>query len=221
MFDFDIIQSAGDINIGASYYDLSQHADEIVDAEVVQESPVMQDYIDGPLTGNTAAKKLMAAAITIAKEKKYISLPEKYDNPQSIGSIADKAVETIKIAHDVATGNLRADRAADYIAKKTAAFAKTAVGRLINRGAAIVGHAVTTAIAAVFPPIEIVRPFIVQGAKFVGQKVKDVVAKGIDKIAETVKPIVRKAVETVKTVATSVWESVKSVGRELLSWIGL
>ena len=216
---FELLENAVEIYEGVSDHILSQQASEIVNAETITESPVMQDYLDGPLTGNTVAKKLMAAALGLAVDKGYVPLPEKYANPQAIATIADKAVETIKIAHDVASGNLRADKAADFVTKKAAAVAKTVADRVIDQGAEVAAHTVTNAIASVFPPITIVRPWIVMGSKFVAQKVKKLVAKGIDKIAEVTKPIVKSAVEKVQKVATTVWDKVKKVGNKMLNWI--
>jgi len=187
----------------------------------IRESPVIKSYIDGPLTGNTAAKKLTAAALTIANEKGYVKLPEKYSNQKSIAAIADKGVETVKLAHDVATGKVNADYVADYTVKKGAAMLKTVANGFVNKGVAVVATAVTTAITTVCPPVAVIAPVVVAGVKFVGEKVKQVVSKGIDMIAEAVKPIVRKAVETVKTVAVKTFNTVKKIGRKVLSWFGL
>ena len=179
----------------------------------------MQDYLDGPLTGNTVAKKLMAAALGLAIDKGYLPLPEKFANPQAIASIADNVVETIKIAHDVASGNLRADKAADFVTKKAAAVAKTVADRFIDQGAEIAANTVTNALAAHFPPIVIARPLILICSKFVAQNVKKLVAKGIDKIAEVTKPNVKEAIEKVQEVATMVWNKVQKEGNKMLNWI--
>lgn len=187
----------------------------------IKESPVIKSYIDGPLTGNTTVKKLAAAALTIANEKGYVKLPEKYSNPKSIAAIADKGVETVKLAHDVATGKVNADYVADYAVKKGAAMLKTVANGFIDKGVAVAATAVTTAITAVCPPAAVIAPVVVAGVKFVGEKVKQEVDKGIDKIAEAVKPVVRKAVETVKTVAIKTYNTVKKIGRKVLSWFGL
>jgi hypothetical protein len=199
---------------------LAQNAAEIVEAETISESPVIQDYIDGQLTGNTAAKKLFAAALTIANNKGYISLPEKYSNPQTIAVVADKTLETIKLAHDVATGKFRADKAVDYLIDKGAAIAKTAVDKWIDKGAPIVADRVTDMLVSVYPPCEVARPYVHKVTQFVAQKVKPLVHKGIDKIAEVAKPIVKKAVEKVQKVATTVWEGAKKVGGKILSLFG-
>ncbi len=216
---FELLENAVEIYEGVSDHILSQQASEIVNAETITESPVMQDYLDGPLTGNTVAKKLMAAALGLAVDKGYVPLTEKYANPQAIATIADKAVETIKIAYDVASGNLRADKAADFVTKKVAAVAKTVADRVIDQGAEIAANTVTNALAVHFPPIVIARPLILICSKFVAQNVKKLVVKGIDKIAEVTKPIVKEAVEKVQEVATSVWDKVKKVGNKMLNWI--
>ncbi|MCR5453918.1 MAG: hypothetical protein K6F33_02905 [Bacteroidales bacterium] len=215
---FELLENAVDIYEGVSDHILSQQASEIVNAETIMESPVMQDYLDGPLTGNTVAKKLMATALGLAVDKGYVPLPEKYANPQAIATIADNAVETIKIAYDVASGNLRADKAANFVTQKAAAVAKTVADRVIDQGAEIAANTITNALAAHFPPIVIVRPYIVMGSKFVAQKTKKLVAKGIDKIAEVTKPIVKTAVEKVQKVATTVRDKVKKVGNKMLNW---
>lgn len=215
---FELLENAVEIYEGVSDHILSQQASEIVNAETITESPVMQDYLDGPLTGNTVAKKLMAAALGLAVDKGYVPLPEKYANPQAIATIADKAVETIKIAYDVASGNLRADKAADFVTKKAAAVAKTVADRVIDQGAEVAAHTLTNVLAAHFPPAEILRPKILMVSKFLSGKVKNVVHKGIDKIAEVTKPKVKVAVEKVQKVST-VWNVVKNVGKKMLNWV--
>lgn len=220
MFDLDLFRSAAEVYEGVNDTVLAQDAAEIVNAETIAESPVVQDYLDSPLTGNTAAKKLLAAAITIANDKGYIPLPEKYSNPQSIATIADKAVETIKIAHDVATGAMSADDAIDFGVKKAAAVAKTAVDTLIDRGTPIAADAVTNVIASVFPPFEVARPYVHKVAQYVAPKVKELAHKGIDKIAEVAKPIVKNAVAKVKEKAPVVWEKAKKFGKTVLSLFG-
>ncbi len=215
MFDLDLFRSAAEVYEGVNDTVLAQDAAEIVNAETIAESPVVQDYIDGPMTGNTDAKKLMAAAITIANDKGYIPLPEKYSNPQSIATIADKAVETIKIAHDVATGAMSADEAIDFGVKKAAAVAKTAVDYLINKGIPLATEVITNALTSVFPAAATAKPFIRMGVQFVATKVKPLIHKGIDKIAEVAKPVVKAAIETVKEVATYAWDKVKEKAKKI------
>ncbi len=215
MFDLDLFRSAAEVYEGVNDTVLAQDAAEIVNAETIAESPVVQDYIDGPMTGNTAAKKLMAAAIAIANDKGYIPLPEKYSNPQSIATIADKAVETIKIAHDVATGAMSADDAIDFGIKKAAAVAKTAVDYLINKGIPLATEVITNALTSVFPAAATAKPFIRMGVQFVSTKVKPLIHKGIDKIAEVAKPVVKAAIETVKEVATYAWDKVKEKAKKI------
>lgn len=216
---FDFIKSAIGIRDGINSTVLTTV--DVPSIPTIRESSVMKSYIDGSLTGNTTAKKLMAAALTIANEKGYVKLPEKYSTPKSIAAIADKGVETVKLAHDVASGKLTADYVADYTVKKGAALLKTVANGFINKGVVVVSTAVTAAITAVCPPAAVIAPVIVAGVKLVGEKAKQLVGKGIDKIAEAVKPIVRKAVETVKNVAVKTFNKVKEAGRKVLSCFGL
>lgn len=181
--------------------------DDIIDVEpieVVKESSVMQSYMDGDLTGNTDAKKLVAAALNIANDKGYIKFPKQYANPYSIAIIADKAVETVKLAHDVAMDKIDADEAVNFVIKKGSALLKTVADSLLTKGINIVAKTVTSAITAVYPPAEVVTPVIEVGIKHFGQKVKEVVKKGIDKIAEVAKPMVKKVVDTGKKVVKKV-----------------
>ena len=223
MFDFiknafDFAKSAIGIREGVNTRICADSMD-VSNVPTIMESPVMQTYIDGNLTGNTVAKKLTAAAITVANEKGYISLPEKYADQRSIASIADKTVETVKLAHDVATGKLDADYVADYTIKKGAGVLKTIVGGFVKKGAAIAAHAITTAVVSVFPPAVVIAPAIHAATQFVGHKVKQVISKGINKIAEAVKPVVRRAVETVKNVAVKTFNKVKNGVKKFFNWI--
>ena len=208
MFDLDLFRSAAEVYEGVNDTVLAQDAAEIINAETIAESPVVQDYLDSPLTGNTAAKKLLAAAITIANDKGYITLPEKYANPQSIGAFADKALEIIKIAHDVATGKMSADDAIDFLIKKTVAVAKTAVDYSIDKG--IAAEVITYVLIGVFPPVAPLIPFIKTGVQFVATKSKPYIHKGIDKIAEVAKSIAKKTVAKIKEYAPKLVTSVIS-----------
>lgn len=212
MFDFDLFRSAAEVYEGVNDTVLAQDAAEIVTAETIMESPVIQDYLDGSLTGNTAAKKLLAAAMIIANDKGYISLPEKYANPQSIGAIADTAVETIKIAYDVATGKMSVDDAIDYGVKIAAAKAKTAVDYLIDKGTPIVADWVMDKIESVFPPAKVLRPKVLKVAQVVAPKVKKLAHKGIDYLADRAKEYLKEKVKPLERVGAVVGAAIKSIG---------
>ena len=196
MFDFDLFRSAAEVYEGVNDTVLAQDAAEIVTAETIMESPVIQDYLDGSLTGNTAAKELLATAIIIANNMGYISLPEKYANPQSIGAIADAALETLKIAYDLATGKMSADEVIDYCVKKAAAKAKTAVDHLIDDG--IAAEFITDVLIGFFPQVAPLKPYIKMGAQFVATKSKPLIHKGIDKTAEVAKSKAKKGLAKLK-----------------------
>lgn len=210
MFDFDLFRSAAEVYEGVNDTVLAQDAAEIVTAETIMESPVIQGYLDGSLTGNTAAKKLLAAAMIIANDKGYISLPEKYANPQSIGAIADAALETLKIAYDLATGEMSADEVIDYCVKKAAAKAKTAVDYLIDNG--IAAEIITDVLIGFFPQVAPLKPYIKKGAQFVATKSKPLIHKGIDKTAEVAKSTAKKGLAKLEEYVPKVAMSIASFG---------
>ena len=190
-------------------------ADEVIDVDsvsVVNESTVMQSYLDGDMTGNTDAKKLFAAALNIANEKGFFKLPAQYSNPHSIAMIADKAVETVKLAHDVASEKIDANQAVDFAVRKGAAVLKTVADFLISKGTKIVSNAVTNFVASVCPPVAVFAPVIKVGISLAGQKAKEFVKKGIDKISEVAKPVFAKFVEGGKKLAKVV---TKKIGKFL------
>lgn len=196
MFDFDLFRSAAEVYEGVNDTVLAQDAAEIVTAETIMESPVIQGYLDGSLTGDTAAKELLATAIIIANNMGYISLPEKYANPQSIGAIADAALETLKIAYDLATGKMSADEVIDYCVKKAAAKAKTAVDYLIDNG--IAAEVITDVLIVFFPQVAPLKRYIKKCAQFVATKSKPLIHKGIDKTAEVAKSTAKKGLAKLK-----------------------
>jgi len=206
---FELLKTTAEIYEGNSAPILLQQASEIVNTETISESPVMQEYLDGSLTGNTDAKKLLAAALSIAVDKGYIPLPAEYSNPQAIASIADKTFDTIKIAYDIASGNISASEAADFLTKKAAAKAKTLADRVIDKGPEVA----VNAIATIFPQIEIARPAILTLAKFVAPKVKEVVHQGIDILAEFAKPFVKTGIKKLQEVTAPVCNFFKTVGK--------
>ncbi len=181
---FDSVQRASDIRESVNITKIAKDSEDLVDIPTVRESSVVKDYLEGNLTGNTAAKKVIAAALTVANKKGYIKLPEKYSNPESIAIISDKALETIKLGCDVATGKMDEDEAADYMVKKGAAVLKTVADRVIDRGKEFV----TSAFIAAFPSAREVASEISAVANFVGEKLKPLVHEGIDMLADVVKP---------------------------------
>ena len=221
---FSLLKSASDIRESVNSTILAKKAEVFDKIKTVRESQVVKDYLEGDITGNTAAKKLTAAALAVANKKGYIKLPEKYSNPESIATISDKAWDTIKLGHDVATGKTTADTAADYIVKKGAAMLKTVADKVITpvieKGKAVVSTAITSAITAVYPPAVALAPVVYTTVNYVGEKAKQLVHKGIDKVANAVKPIAKKAITTVKNVAVKTFNKVKEKGRKLLSWLG-
>lgn len=189
--------------------------DNLVDNPTVIDSTVMQDYLNGDLTGDTIAKKLIATGLTIAVDKKSLQLPDNYVTPESIASIADKTVETIKLANDVATGTLTADEAVDYTLKKSAAMLKTVTDRWVDTGVKIVATTITTGIISVCPPAAVLSPVIQTGLIFVGEQVKKKIGKGITKLVEAVKPLVKKVVEK----AANIVSKVKHKCQKFINWI--
>lgn len=212
MFDYDSFRKSVCTYESVNVIELAQNATEIVESEPILESPVIQDYLDGSLTGNTAAKKLLAAAMIIANDKGYISLPDKYANPQSIAAIADKTVETIKLAHDVATGEMDVDKEIDYRVKKAEAWAKTAVDYLIDKGTPIVADRVTDMIVSVCPAAEVLRPKVHKVAQVVAPKVKKLAHKGIDYLADRAKEYLKEKVKPLERVGAVVGAAIKSIG---------
>ena len=192
-----------------------QETVEFVDNQLVCESSVMQEYLNGELTGDTVAKKLATAALTIAADKGLVKLPDNYSSPEAIASIADKTVETVKLANDVATGKLTADEAVDYTLKKSAAMLKTVTDRLVDTGVKVAATTVTAAIISVCPPAAVLSPVIQTGLIFVGEQVKKKIGKGINKLAEAAKPIVKKVVET----AANLVSTVKQKSKKIINWL--
>ena len=207
---FSLLKSASDIRESVNTTILAKKAEVFDKIKTVRESQVVKDYLEGDITGNTAAKKLTAAALAVANKKGYIKLPEKYSNPESIATISDKAWDTIKLGHDVATGKTTADTAADYIVKKGAAMLKTVADKVITpvieKGKAVVAKTITSAITAVYPPAVALAPVVYTTVNYVGEGVKQFVHKGIDKVAKAATPILKKAITTVK----SGWEKLKN-----------
>lgn len=213
----ELFTNAATIYEGVTKTLAANKASEIINVKTITESPVIKKYLDGDLTGNTDAKKIIATAIAIGNKKGYISLPQKYSNPESIGSIADKAMDTIKLAHDVGAGKLTADDAIEYGINKAAAIVKTTVDKLIDKSTSIVSKVVSELIEKKFPPAKVLRPVIKLGTKFIAEKAKPLIHKGIDKITQAAKTIVRNTFENVKTTVRSV---VKNVGGKVLSFFG-
>ena len=188
---------------------------DFVDNPTVYESTVMQEYLDGGLTGDTVAKKLTTAALTIAVDKGFMALPDNYSSPEAIAAIADKTVETVKLANDVATGKITADEAVDFTLKKSAAMLKTVTDRLVDTGVKVAATAVTATIISVCPPAAILSPVIQTGLLFLGEKVKKKIGKGINQLAEAAKPIVKKVVET----AANLVSTVKQKSKKIINWL--
>lgn len=185
-----------------------------------QEYKAAQAYFAAPLDSKEDSdfKKVVAAAVEIAKKKKLLIDELNEASTEQIAATVDKGVTAAKVAYKIAEGEISAIDALDYLIDKAAARVMVVVDSTCKRVGANVGAVVGAAIGELFSPAGAAlgaKVGRVVGAA-AGKKVAEFVSKGVEKVASAAKTLVRSVCET----AERAWEGVKSFGSSVTSFFG-
>lgn len=177
-----------------------------------QFSKAAQSYFSAPLDNQTDNdfKKVVAAAVEIAKKKNLLSDELANASTEQITTTVDTGITSAKVAYKVAQNELHPADALDYLIDKAAARVMTTVDTVCRQGGAALGARVGAAIGGLINPM-----FAAMGATLggkigamAGEKVADFVNTGVSKIASAA-----------KSVAKSVYQGVSSAYNTVRGWL--
>ncbi len=152
-----------------------------------------------------AAKKVMSAAILIAKSKGLLpeSMPENVDGIGA-ATISDEAFTKMKTAFQVSKGNIDAYEAADKLIDHATARALAVSDGVVEKGVDMAVSKIGLVVAASYPPLIPVVAALSVFQPAITKKAQELVKTGIVKMNEVAKTAVRKVGEAAKVYATKI-----------------
>lgn len=171
-------------------------------------SPSFQKFLDTTINSReeTPMKKLFSAAIAIADEKGVLPKGMDAQTAESIVSIADESLGRLKVAYQIATGQLDLNEAVDALVDRAAARVTVFLDRAIDVGLPMLAEKACIAVAHVFPPAIALVPYVRIGSRLLAPKVKSYVHTGINKLTDVAKShcryIANKSLAVIKKVSS-------------------
>lgn len=165
--------------------------------ETVENNPVINEYLNsdfGSYQEQEIKKMMAAAAIASGSEA----------TPEEVASQADTSAVSIKTAYKVSTGQLDITRSTDVLIDQAAARLNTFIQEKLDMNR--IGEAVVDAVAYVYPPVKLLKPYV----RVVMKKVEPVVRKAITTGIKTVATYAKKTVRTISA-------KVKNLAKALLA----
>lgn len=178
------------------------------------ERPSMKDFLDSPMTGKKSrdVKKIAAAALLIGDETGAEGMPDaNLEEPENIGVLADEGLDNVKLRYKVGNGQMNVSNVIEYYIDKGAAKVKTLVDIAIDKGLPLVVDKLATFIETKYPqakPLTTIARIVIPK---LGQKAKEYIKMGIDKVAEGVKKVANKACEKILEVGEKVCDRLKKL----------
>lgn len=176
----------------------------------VQEAPstTIKDFLNAPLGSDKDAqlKKIMATAITLAKQNDCLPVPLPSSEPVDIAKFADEALSRVKIGYQAATGILDPVEVADALIDTAAARVVAVIEYAFESGA--INKALTQGTVVVLtyfkvPNAQAYAPYISKLINKIEKPIKEKIIQGINIIQNKSKVLIRQ-------VATSIKEYVKN-----------
>lgn len=151
-------------------------------------------------------KAAAAGALKVGVEKELIKVIPKGTPASTFANIAYVAVENVKVAGKVATGELTVKEGLEKMEQTTV----STVAGLVAMGE---GTAIGAAVGSVFGPVGTVIGGFVGGTVgyMAGSKVGETVVKGAQKVREGAKTIAKAVISEAKNFASSVKSGIKSL----------
>ncbi len=160
-------------------------------------------------------KKIFAATMNVADKLGITQVGGL--SVKDIADGADMAFSGMKTAFQVGNGMLTGQEASEIMTEHWAAR----VGKTVEMAIRGAGEAANAWVAAHFTPVAaaVTRPIVNAATKVVGSKVGQVVAKGVQKVAEYAKPVVEKVKEKGKEYAKKTYEKVSNFASGVINGI--
>ena len=202
------------------------------EVQTIREFGSLQEYLDLPMNapGENQLKKLFVTAVVVAHQKGVITLPEGYNNAESVASIVDEGLTRIKAAYQVAKGMINPIDAEvtvnDRLIVRTAAIVNVTVDKLVQKATEYVNKAeeralsvsdklvaigigrvsdfVCAATVRAYPPAATIVPYVKQVTAFLIPITQQAVKKGIKMAADVARNTIQKVAPKVKAFAKNV-----------------
>lgn len=179
---------------------------EVIDGEEVVETAIK--------TGSDFGIKAAAAgALKVGVEKEIVTVIPKGTPAGTIANISYVAVENVKVIGKMMEG--------EYTFKEgMEKMEQTTVATVAGLAGGAKGTAVGAAIGAVFGPVgAAVGGFIGGTVGYMGgSKIGETVVKGVQKVRDAAKEVIRTVKDTVVSVVQNTWEGIKSFASGLFGW---
>ena len=189
---------------------------EQADIPLIKEYKVMQAFMELPVDDpkEKALKKVMAAAMVTAAEKGVLPFPVP-KKASSIASVVDEGLTHMKVAYKVAQGKMNPVEATETVINhgiaRAVSVVKKVASKVVDKVVPVVANVVVDAVSTVFPPVQLVKPFVERAVPYVSHTVKTAVHAGIQTLAEAAKPVVKTIATTVVSVGRKVAPFLKSL----------
>ncbi len=185
---------------------LGKKLEKVEEIPTRRESPLLNNYLNAPLstTLDTPVKKAVAVAAAIAK-KRGVATPLNSKSPMELASAVDEGLTRMKVAYQQGKGILDSTSAVDEIVDRAASRVASFTDRVIEKHAPIVVNTVVKAVSAVFPPARVIAPVVKAVVPFVITAAKKIVRKGIEVAAKVAKTVVKKVVTGIKKIGKSIF----------------
>lgn len=191
---------------------------EQADIPLIKEYKVMQEFMELPVNDpkEKALKKVIAAAMVTAADKDLLPFPVP-KKASSIASVVDEGLTYVKVAYKMEQGEINPVEATDTIINhgiaRAVSVVKKVASKVVDKVVPVVADAVVDVVSTVFPPVQLVKPFVRKVVPYVSHAVKAAVHAGIQTLAEKTKPVV----ETIATTVVAAGRKAKSFLKSLFA----
>lgn len=171
----------------------------------IQEAPstTIKDFLNAPLGSDKEAqlKKIMAIAVTLAKQNDCLPVPLPSNEPVEIAKFADEALSRVKIAYQAATGILDPVEVADALIDSAATRVVAVTEYAFESGA--INKVLTQGIVAVLtyfkvPNAQAYASYISKFINKVEKPIKEKIIHGINLIQNKAKVLAQQIATSVK-----------------------
>lgn len=170
-------------------------------------SPAVQEGLEEVLKTsfgdkqNLDIEKLIAAGLAIAKETGVLPVELPDCVPSTLAAMANEVYTRVKVAFQTGEGMIDLTEATDILidtaASRVIPVLMPIVDKAIDTGLPIVLEEACMALAAVFPPVGAIVPYVPLVANFLKEPAKRLVHKGVNMLKEGAKVLVKTAAKTI------------------------
>lgn len=157
---------------------------------------------------NIGAKIATATALKIASEKGALSVIPKGVSGFAIGAIASIAVESIKVAYKISTGEISANKGLDLMGRISCSIIGGVIGASEGGSTAVLAGLVLTTNPIVLGIMGITG--LITGS-IAGNKIGKAVYSGIKTVGKVAKTVVSEIARDVKSIGSSIIKDIKNL----------